>query len=291
MVWKMLKSTVHLSQQFGGHPRKEYTRSLFHGRFVSLRLCSWIIASKCPNSCTTTAPVPAASGKSASSVVSSQPRFIVGCVLSDCSASVPIADHNRPVQVCGREDDCPDAWITCFLLHDNTKIIPLCNWGERCIDSECRGYRHPGGRCAEVCPLEGKCQDAMIACFKLHPLSKLVALCHYRENCVNYVCSKRHPPGRKELCQAGPSCWNHITQNSCPKLHPRIQHQPCRWSMNGGHCRAYGCTFVHPRGHPEDCPMGMGCQTQAEPEGSRCPNKHPRYQHVIRLEDGRLRFE
>jgi hypothetical protein len=197
------------------------------------------------------------------------------CLHSKCRRKHKVP--NRPVKVCPREEDCPDAGITCFLLHDNTKIVPLCNWGVGCADSECRFYRHPPGRTVELCPSAEKCPDALISCFKLHPLSKLVRVCHYKVNCVNFMCVKRHPPGRRELCPDGPACWNHITRpGSCDRLHPSIMFKACRWDLEAGGCLAYGCTFTHHPASPSDCPLGAGCPNRFEGEGERCRNKHPR---------------
>lgn len=198
------------------------------------------------------------------------------CLHSKCTRKHKLA--NRPTQICPREDDCPDAGVTCFLLHNNDKIQSLCRWGKECIDIDCVAYRHPSGRSREVCTLRDSCPDAMIACFKLHDMIKLVPLCHYRQDCVNFMCTKRHPPGRREICDYGAMCWRFITggETECLKLHPKILQKACRWdSPSGGQCKLFGCPFVHAPESPIDCPYGNKCPNVLSDGPTRCLNKHP----------------
>jgi len=213
------------------------------------------------------------------------------CLHSKCTRKHKLA--NRPVQVCKRENDCPDAGVTCFLLHDNTKLEPLCRWGINCVDKECTGYRHPRGRSTEVCVDDENCKEALINCFKLHTMSKMIPLCHYKADCINYICQKRHPPGRKEVCEDGSMCWLFITggQEACDKLHPKILQKACRWSSWGGECRSYGCPFVHKPGEPVDCPVGMQCSKRLLEGPDRCSMKHPKYNRVTTLPGGELHFD
>ena len=213
------------------------------------------------------------------------------CLHSKCTRKHKIP--NRPVQICSQEADCPGAGIGCFLLHDNTKLEPLCYYGKSCVDLECLGYRHPIGRVTEICPLDANCPDALITCFKLHSMSKLIPLCHYREMCMNYVCSKRHPPGRKDICDLGSMCWEYVVNKEagCPKLHPKIFQKVCRWDTPESTCKSYGCSFLHHPGAPTDCEVGMQCQTRIDDGDARCPYKHPKYTSVKTLEDGSLHFE
>ncbi len=203
-------------------------------------------------------------------------RKLRRCLHSKCARKHKLP--NRPIQVCKRETDCPDAGLSCFLLHNNTKLEPICRWGKACIDLECSSYRHPKSRNNEICPLDEKCPDALITCFKLHTMSKLIPLCHYKNECVNYICQKRHPPERTQVCEEGSMCWGFITQRElgCNKLHPKILQRACKWSMDGGECYSYGCPFVHPLGASDDCMEGMQCSRRIAKDDTRCMNKHPK---------------
>lgn len=195
------------------------------------------------------------------------------CLHSKCSRKHTIS--NRPLQVCKQENNCPDAGISCFLLHDNTKLESLCYYGKACIDLECTGYRHHPGRTTEICSLNENCPDALITCFKLHSMSKITPCCHYKEKCMNYICSKRHPIERKEICPLGSMCWEFVVhkKTGCALLHPKIFQRLCRWDSNDNTCRSYGCSFLHRPDSPEDCPIGMQCPTR----DGECGRKHPKY--------------
>jgi hypothetical protein len=214
------------------------------------------------------------------------------CLHSKCTRKHKLV--NRPIKICKRENDCPDAGISCFLLHDNTKLTSVCHWGKDCCDLECIEYRHPFDRTSEVCPNGELCADALISCFKLHPMAKLIPLCHYKEECINYICSKRHPPTRKQVCEQGSLCWEFITggEKACSKLHPKILQKVCRWSIDEGkYCNCYGCPFIHRPNDPIDCDIGLQCQTQFEIGDKKCPYKHPRYSRIIKLNDGSFQVE
>ena len=176
---------------------------------------------------------------------------------------------NRPTKVCEHENDCLDANVTCFLLHDNTKIKPLCYYGAKCCDKECANYRHPRGRTRETCSLDDKCPEALITCFKLHTLSKITPICRYNRPdnmCKNYICDKRHSAERKPCCPAGSMCYGFITQGEkvCDMLHPKILQKLCRWDGYDDGCRSFGCPYVHHPEAPVDCPEGMQCQYRLE---------------------------
>jgi len=212
------------------------------------------------------------------------------CLYSKCNR-----DHkssNRPTQVCPLEKNCNKAGISCFLLHDHS-LEPFCRYGKACIDLNCTKYRHPDDRVTEVCSNPDGCVDALITCFKLHNMSNITPICHYRNNCMKYMCTKRHPLGRKELCELGSMCWEYIVNKDegCPKLHPKIFQKICRWDNEESTCRSYGCSFLHRPGAPIDCPVGMQCQTRIEDDDTKCPHKHPKYTTVKTLPDGQLKFE
>lgn len=211
------------------------------------------------------------------------------CLHSKCDRRHKI--KNRPTKVCEREFDCPNAGITCFLLHDNTAIKPLCYFDDKCCDLNCTANRHSAGRTTEVCPDGEKCENALITCFKLHPLNKIQSVCRYKANCKNYICEKRHPSSRPELCEYAGMCYNYIVNGAegCSLIHPKITQKLCRWDV-GGNCRSFGCTYVHHPNSPTDCPDGMCCQKRIS-STDICPHKHPKYTIVRELDDGSLYFE
>jgi hypothetical protein len=184
---------------------------------------------------------------------------------------------NRPVEVCKNETDCPNVGITCFLLHDNTKIKPLCYYGKLCADLDCIDFRHPSGRATEVCELGEKCDEALLSCHKLHPLSKMIPLCNYRESCKNFICAKRHGKNRLDPCPEGSVCYAFISEGSkgCGLLHPKILQKICRWDDSEYGCRSYGCPYVHSPDSIIDCPDGLQCQKRLINGDEKCINKHP----------------
>ena len=178
----------------------------------------------------------------------------------------------RPTSVCLRENDCPDANITCFLLHNNNKLRPLCHYGSKCTEVNCVSYRHPTSRTTEICPLGVECTGALIGCLKLHPLSKMSTTCYYKENCENWLCDKRHPTERKSICNDGPSCYNYAKYglSSCNKIHPKIMNKICKWDRSeNGYCKAFECQYLHHPDSPIDCIDGIKCKN------IDCKNKHP----------------
>ncbi len=192
---------------------------------------------------------------------------------------------NRPVKVCKNETNCPDAGTSCFLLHDNTKIRPLCHYGKNCADLECKDFRHPKDRTTEVCPENEKCEHALITCFKLHSLSKITPVCRFKNGCVNFICIKRHGPGRKAICEHGPMCYRFIKYGpdvtseppGCDQLHPKILQKICRWDDSTYGCKTYGCAFVHSPDSAIDCLEGIDCPAiNGEEDDYVCRHKHPR---------------
>ena len=169
------------------------------------------------------------------------------CLHSKCQRKHRIP--NRPNKICDRETDCPDAGISCFLLHDNTKIIPSCYYSTNCNEVDCK-LRHPSNRETKICELGSECQNALISCFLLHPLKLMIPVCPYFDDCKNYTCNFRHSDKRKQLCEKGSMCWDHIKNKSCNCIHPKISQKLCKWDEDNGpnSCKSLSCPFVH---HPE----------------------------------------
>jgi hypothetical protein len=192
------------------------------------------------------------------------------CLYSKCDRIHKV--ENRPVTVCKDDINCSEAGISCFLLHDNTKMKSLCYWGYKCINNACHEYRHPSNRSTQLCDLNELCKDAMITCFKLHDMDKIVPLCHYNNDCVNYICNKRHSKERNKICENGSMCWDFITGdcNECTKIHPKILQKICKWDNTKEGCRTYGCTFLHSPDSFTDCINSSKCND------TDCKNKHPK---------------
>lgn len=212
------------------------------------------------------------------------------CLHSKCTRKHVM--KNRPTKICINETDCKDAGISCFLLHDNTKLKPLCYFDKSCCDIDCLKNRHSEGRTNEICEKAEKCEDALITCFKLHPLDKMRSLCKYGSGCKNFICEKRHPENRKKICNDGSMCYNYIVYGSfgCNLLHPKILQKLCKWELTEEKCKSFGCPYVHLPESTIDCPDGMCCQNRLN-NNDDCPNKHPKYSKVEKLEDGTLYFE
>jgi hypothetical protein len=184
----------------------------------------------------------------------------------------------RPTKICSRENDCPNAGITCFLLHDNNKIAPLCRHGDKCCDADCK-YRHSLKRSKETCNKGRDCTEAGLTCFNLHPLSDMVPRCKYGAYCQSYICEARHPKERKELCPEGSNCWYHLKKLAgggqvCNKIHPKILGRLCRWDDTFIGCRTFGCAFIHSPESAQDCPEGLYCDLKNNVEHNK-KWKHP----------------
>jgi hypothetical protein len=191
------------------------------------------------------------------------------CLHSKCTRKHK--DNNRPLVVCEHENDCPDAGITCFLLHDNTKIKSLCYYGKNCMDKDCTQYRHPKERITEICN-DNNCENASITCFKLHTMSNLQPICRFGDECINFTCNKRHSKKRKNLCENGSMCYKYIInkQTGCNKLHPKMMQKLCRWDSSNSGCKTYNCQYIHNPQSAKDCENAQHCQDD------HCPNKHPK---------------
>lgn len=213
------------------------------------------------------------------------------CLHSKCDRKHRL--KNRPTKVCKRETDCPDVGVTCFLLHNISEIKPMCYFDKNCCDLNCTSIRHSSNRTTEVCEFGEKCKNALITCFKLHPLDKMVPLCKYRSECKNFICEKRHPNDRKKLCEDGSMCYNFIVNgiNGCDFLHPKILQKLCHWDSTEQKCRSYGCPYVHNDNSPKDCENGMNCQFRLSEDDNKCEKKHPKYTFLKKLSDGSMYFE
>lgn len=199
---------------------------------------------------------------------------------------------NRPTEICKNEETCQEAELSCILLHDFTKIKPVCYYAGKCCDLECVKYRHPKERTTDVCDRVDDCPDALISCFKLHNLSKIPRVCKFNkpENlCVNFICQKRHRKERKPCCDNGSMCYEYITkqEQGCDKLHPKILQKICRYDNTERGCLTYGCPYAHNPLSKVDCDVGMQCQLRE----SSCNKKHPKFTKSTVLPDGSIYFE
>ena len=97
--------------------------------------------------------------------------------------------YERPSKLCPLNINCPNAGISCLLLHNKSDLKTLCKYGKNCCDIECQ-YRHPTTRTIEICNNSRTCEDSLITCFRLHYISSIKPLCKYKTNCVNFMCNK-----------------------------------------------------------------------------------------------------